>query len=99
MTCAASITYPDLLDATSDLNELEALALHYADRAWGWDNTDPEDWCPVAAQTTKLAASVAQEQAEACRAALDVMISMFNEHSELTVSLEWERYDGRWEII
>lgn len=99
MAIAVPIEYTDLLDATSDLNELETLALHWADRAWGWDNTDEVDWCPVSAQTTKLAAAVAQEQAENCRAALDVMIARFNEHSKLTVDLAWERFDGRWEII
>jgi hypothetical protein len=92
-------SYFDLSDMVRELNDVEREAQHYADRAWGWANTANEDWEPVAAQATALARDASQVRAIAVREALNQAIVVFNEHSELTVRLTWDKYDGRWELM
>lgn len=92
------LTYEALSEGVWAQNDLEADARYFAERSWGWQNTDAETYCPVAAAATEAAAQTASSMALMNKQLLEMAIDVFNEHDELGIHLEWDPRDERWQL-
>jgi hypothetical protein len=90
-----------IISAKHELNDLMSEALYYADRAWGINNTDPEDWCPTHSFVLNSMAEMLLHDFLVLMGKIEDMIAVHNEHAgddDLVLCLEWDTFLEEWDV-
>lgn len=90
-----------IISAKHELNELMGEALYYADRAWGINNCDHEDWCPTQSVVLNGMAEMLLHDFLVLKGRVEDMVAMHNEHQDadgLMLCLEWCEWHDEWDV-